>query len=126
VGWPAADDLGVAATAKSYACRGRRPNGQTVAGDDTQLRGACATPPPAVSPTVKTANAENRPESEPYRSGLLLTHPRPSAEDSPNGFVWDCRGGRAGRNLPGLALTRVRAELIAELRTRLGALAGTG
>jgi hypothetical protein len=39
------------------------------------------------------------------------------------------RGGRcdrAGRNLHGLALMRVRAELIADVRTRLGALAPTG
>jgi ribA/ribD-fused uncharacterized protein len=66
---------------------------------------------------------------EPYRSGLLLTHPRPLAQDSPNDFVWGCRdagGGHAGRNLLGLALVRVRAELIADVRTRLGALAPTG
>jgi hypothetical protein len=25
---------------------------------------------------------------EPYRCGLLLTHPRPLAEDSPSDFLW--------------------------------------
>src|SRR3954447_23238303 len=66
---------------------------------------------------------------EPYRSGLLLTHPRPLAENSPTDFVWGCRdpdGGPPGRSLLGLALMRVRAELIADVRTRLGALAPTG
>jgi ribA/ribD-fused uncharacterized protein len=33
---------------------------------------------------------------EPYRSGLLLTHPRPLAEDSPTDFVW----GAATRSAP--------------------------
>jgi N-glycosidase YbiA len=63
---------------------------------------------------------------EPYRSGLLLTHPRPLAEDSPSDFVWGVRdpdGGYHGQNLLGLALMRVRAELIADVRTRLSALA---
>jgi predicted NAD-dependent protein-ADP-ribosyltransferase YbiA (DUF1768 family) len=57
----------------------------------------------------------------------LLTHPRPLAEDSPSDFVWGCRdpqGGYGGQNLLGLALMRVRAELIADVRTRLAALAG--
>ena len=31
---------------------------------------------------------------EPYRSGLLLTHPRPLAEDSPSDFVWGARESR--------------------------------
>jgi hypothetical protein len=38
----------------------------------------------------------------------------------------DARGGHAGRNLLGLALIQVRAELIADARTRLRALARTG
>ena len=65
---------------------------------------------------------------EPYRSGLLLTHPRPLAEDSPSDFVWGCRdpdGGHSGRNLLGLALMRVRGELIADVRTRIAAFAPT-
>ena len=64
---------------------------------------------------------------EPYRSALLLTHPRPLAEDSPNDFVWGCRdpqGGHGGQNLLGLALMQVRAELIADVRTRLAAIGG--
>ena len=63
---------------------------------------------------------------EPYRSGLLLTHPHPLAEDSPSDFVWGARdrdGGYGGQNLLGLALMRVRDELIADVRTRLSALA---
>jgi len=63
---------------------------------------------------------------EPYRSGLLSTHPRPLAEDSPNDFVWGARdpdGGYHGQNLLGLAPMRVRDELIADVRTRLSALA---
>ncbi len=63
---------------------------------------------------------------EPYRSGLLLTHPDPLAEDSPSDFVWGARdrdGGYAGQNLLGLAVMRVRDELIADVRTRLSVLA---
>ena len=63
---------------------------------------------------------------EPYRSALLLTQPRPLAEDSPSDFVWGARdpdGGYGGQNLLGLALMRVRDELIADVRTRLSALA---
>ena len=63
---------------------------------------------------------------EPYRSGLLLTHPHPLAEDSPTDFVWGARdpdGGYGGQNLLGLALMRVRDELVADVRTRLSALA---
>ena len=63
---------------------------------------------------------------EPYHSGLLLTHPHPLAEDSPSDFVWGARdpdGGHGGQNLLGLALMRVRDELIADVRTRLAALA---
>jgi ribA/ribD-fused uncharacterized protein len=62
---------------------------------------------------------------EPYRSVLLLTHPRPLAEDSPTDFVWGCRdahGGHNGRNLLGLALMHVREELVADVLTRLSAL----
>jgi len=62
---------------------------------------------------------------EPYRAALLLTHPRPLAENSPTDFIWGCRdphGGYDGQNLLGLALMRVRAELIADLRHRLVAL----
>jgi hypothetical protein len=60
--------------------------------------------------------------------GLLLTRPRPSAEDGRHDFVRDrrdARGGFAGRNMLGLALMRVRAGLIADVRTRLGGLAPT-
>ena len=63
---------------------------------------------------------------EPYRSALLLTQPRPLAKDSPSDFVWSARGaegGYGGQNLLGLALMRVRDELIADVRTRLSALA---
>jgi ribA/ribD-fused uncharacterized protein len=62
---------------------------------------------------------------EPYHSALLLTHPHPLAEDSPSDFVWGARdpdGGHGGENLLGLALMRVRDELIADVRTRLAAL----
>ena len=64
--------------------------------------------------------------TEPYRSALLLTHPSPLAEDSPSDFVWGARDsdrGYGGQNLLGLALMRVRDELIADVRTRLTALA---
>ena len=57
---------------------------------------------------------------------MLLTHTRPLAEDSPSDFVWgasDSDGGYGGQNLLGLALMRVRDELIADVRTRLSALA---
>jgi predicted NAD-dependent protein-ADP-ribosyltransferase YbiA (DUF1768 family) len=63
---------------------------------------------------------------EPYHSGLLLTHPHPLAENSPSDFVWGARdphGGYDGQNLLGLALMQVREELIADVRTRLSALA---
>jgi N-glycosidase YbiA len=62
---------------------------------------------------------------EPYRSALLLTHPRPLAENSPDDFVWGCRDpekGYRGQNLLGLALMQVRDELVADVRTRLRAL----
>jgi predicted NAD-dependent protein-ADP-ribosyltransferase YbiA (DUF1768 family) len=65
---------------------------------------------------------------EPYRSGLLLTHPRPLAEDSPTDFVWGCRdpdGGYGGQNLLGLALMQVRAELAADVQAKLAAVAPT-
>ncbi|MGB0092325.1 MAG: NADAR domain-containing protein [Solirubrobacteraceae bacterium] len=61
---------------------------------------------------------------EPYRSGLLLTHPHPLAEDSPSDFIWgarDLHGGYGGQNLLGVALMQVRQELI--VRARLSALA---
>jgi N-glycosidase YbiA len=65
---------------------------------------------------------------EPYRSALLLTHRQPLAEDSPSDFIWGCRdpdGGHTGENLLGLALMRVRGELIADVRTRIAAFAPT-
>jgi predicted NAD-dependent protein-ADP-ribosyltransferase YbiA (DUF1768 family) len=64
--------------------------------------------------------------TEPYRSALPLTQTRPLAEDSRSDFVWGARdrdGGYGGQNLLGLAVMRVRDELIADVRTRLGALA---
>ena len=51
--------------------------------------------------------------------------PRPLAEDSPTDFVWGCRdphGGHNGHNLLGQGLMQVREELVADVRTRLGAL----
>ncbi len=63
---------------------------------------------------------------EPYRAALLLTHPHPLAEDSPDDYVWGCRdphGGHGGRNLLGLALMQVRDEIVADVRTRLRAMA---
>ena len=66
---------------------------------------------------------------EPYRSALLLTHARPLAENSPEDFVWGCRdpeGGYAGENLLGRALMQARAELVADVRTRLRALVPAG
>jgi predicted NAD-dependent protein-ADP-ribosyltransferase YbiA (DUF1768 family) len=62
-----------------------------------------------------------RNRTEPYRSALRLTHPRPLAEDSQSDFVWGARdpgGGYGGQNLLGLALICVRDELIADVRTR--------
>jgi ribA/ribD-fused uncharacterized protein len=62
---------------------------------------------------------------EPYRSALLLTHPRPLGENSPDDFVWGCRDpekGYGGLNLLGRALMQVRDELVADVRTRLRAL----
>ena len=64
--------------------------------------------------------------TEPYRSALPLTHPRPLAQDSRSDFVWGARdrdGGYGGQNLLGLAVMRVRDELIADVRARLSALA---
>jgi len=55
-----------------------------------------------------------------------LTHPRPLAEDSPSDFLWGARdpeGGYDGQNLLGIALMRIRDEVIADVRTRLNALA---
>jgi ribA/ribD-fused uncharacterized protein len=63
---------------------------------------------------------------EPYHSGLLLTHRRPLAEDSPTDFAWCCcdpQGGHDGQNLLGLPLMRVRDEMVADVRTRPRALA---
>jgi len=65
---------------------------------------------------------------EPYRSALLITYPRPLAEDSPSDFVWGARdpnGGYGGRNLLGLALMCVRAELIADVHSCVNALGAT-
>jgi predicted NAD-dependent protein-ADP-ribosyltransferase YbiA (DUF1768 family) len=64
---------------------------------------------------------------EPDRSALPLTHARPLADDSPKDFAWSCRdqqGGHGGQNLLGLAVMRVGAELIADVRTRLAAIGG--
>jgi len=64
-------------------------------------------------------------ELESYRSGLLITHPRPLAENSPRDFVWGCRdaqGGHSGQNLLGRALMQIRGELIAAVRAQLAAL----
>lgn len=63
---------------------------------------------------------------EPYRAGLLLTAPRPLAENSPTDLVWGCRdpeGGHGGENLLGLALMQVRAELAVDVHAQLAALA---
>jgi predicted NAD-dependent protein-ADP-ribosyltransferase YbiA (DUF1768 family) len=74
-------------------------------------------------------HGQRRPDqqkSEPYRSALLLTHPSSLPEKTPSNFVWGARhrhGGYGGQNLLGLALMRVRDELIAGVRTRLTALA---
>jgi predicted NAD-dependent protein-ADP-ribosyltransferase YbiA (DUF1768 family) len=56
---------------------------------------------------------------EPYRSALLLTNPKPLAENSPTDFVWGCRdpqGGHARQNLLGLALMHILGELVDEVR----------
>ncbi len=63
---------------------------------------------------------------EAYRSALLLTHPRPLAEDSPTDFIWgarDARGGLDGQNLLGAALMRVRDDLIVAAMAALSAVA---
>ena len=65
---------------------------------------------------------------EPYRSALLIAYPRPLAEDSPGDFVWGARdpdGGYGGRNLLGLALMCVRADLVADVDSRVNALGAT-
>ena len=62
---------------------------------------------------------------EPYRSALLLTHPRALAENSPEDFVWGCRDARAAtraRTCSAWRCMRVRDELVADVRTRLRAL----
>ncbi|MDX6610193.1 MAG: N-glycosidase YbiA [Solirubrobacterales bacterium] len=49
-----------------------------------------------------------------FRDALLGTGDRPLVEDSPSDFVWggrDLHGGYTGRNLLGLALMEVRADL---------------
>lgn len=49
-----------------------------------------------------------------FREALLATGDRPLVEDSPYDFVWggrDAGGGYGGRNLLGVALMTVRAEL---------------
>ena len=64
----------------------------------------------------------------PTRSALLITYARPLAEDSPSDFVWGARdpdGGYGGRNLLGLALMCVRAELVAHVHSRVNALGAT-
>ena len=76
--------------------------------------------------SIELAVRKIRAALEPYRSALLLTHPHPLAEDSDSDLVWGARdrdGGHNGENLLGLALMRVRDELIAHVRTRLTALA---
>src|SRR4051812_40963418 len=63
---------------------------------------------------------------EPYRSGLLLTHPHPLVEDSRDDHVWggrDAHGTLTGQNLLGRALMQIRDELVADVRTRLRAIA---
>lgn len=53
-----------------------------------------------------------------YRELLLETEDRPLVEDSPWDYVWggrDAMGGYEGRNLLGLVLMEVRAELRAEM-----------
>jgi predicted NAD-dependent protein-ADP-ribosyltransferase YbiA (DUF1768 family) len=55
-----------------------------------------------------------------------VTPPRPLGEDSRSDYVRGARapdGGYHGQNRLGLALMRVRDELIAVVRTRLNALA---
>jgi hypothetical protein len=81
-----------------------------VAGCTWPCSAACA----ANSPASRTLDA-------------AADHPRPLAENSPSDFLWGCRdpqGEYGGQNSLGLALMQVRAELIADVRTRLAALAG--
>lgn len=50
-----------------------------------------------------------------YREQLLRTGDRPLVEDSPSDFLWggrDSAGGYRGRNLLGVVLMEVRAELL--------------
>ena len=47
---------------------------------------------------------------EPYRSGLLLTHPRPLAEDSPSDYVWGARDPRRRPRRPEPARARADAR----------------
>jgi ribA/ribD-fused uncharacterized protein len=63
---------------------------------------------------------------EPYRAALLLTHPHALVEDSRDDHVWggrDAHGTLTGQNLLGRALMQVRDELVADVRTRLRAIA---
>ena len=65
-------------------------------------------------------------EIERLAVGVDFAYVHPFAEDSPSDFVWGARekgGGYDGQTLLGLALMRARDELIADVRTRLTALA---
>ena len=69
---------------------------------------------------------QSRPDqqkSEPYGWAPLLTHSSPLAENSPSTSAGapEINGGYGGQNLLGLALMRVRDELIAGVPTRLTA-----
>jgi hypothetical protein len=107
VGQPAAEHLGVAASRNPICVPRPQTERQSVA--RTRLKcAALARLLRGRKPKSQKGNGGNRPEREPYLSGLLLARPRPSAEDGPNDFLWDwrdARGGHEGRNPVGLALS---------------------